>query len=312
MNRTLRWLVARCLWALLALLGTATLTFLLTHVIPGDVARVVAGPKANEEALKMVHQRLHLDQPLWKRFGDHLSKLLHGDLGHSFITNQSVSSAILTRLPTTMALGVMTTCLWMLIAVPAGVFTATRHGSLLDLLALVVATLTLAIPGFWLAQVLQYSLAYKLGWFPVAGYASIQHLILPALVLALTACGYYARLIHACLVEILSTPYVRTARAKGASEAQVLFVHGFRNALIPVVTILGMDVAFLLGGVLFVENIFAIPGLGTLAVEAVNNLDVPMIMGTVQLSAGLIVGSSLLVDLLNQWLDPRVEELSPR
>jgi peptide/nickel transport system permease protein len=154
---------------------------------------------------------------------------------------------------------------------------------------------------------LQYWLAYKLGWFPVAGFGGFASLLLPGTTLALLFVGYYARLIHTNMVEVLDSPYVRSARARGLSEATVLFRHALPNALIPVVTILGMDVAGLLGGVLFTENVFALPGIGTLAVQSVFNLDVPMIMGTVLLSATLVVTANLVVDILYRWIDPRIK-----
>jgi peptide/nickel transport system permease protein len=154
---------------------------------------------------------------------------------------------------------------------------------------------------------LQYSLAYKLGWFPVAFFRRFGDLLLPAASLATLSVGYYARLIHTNMVEVLDSPYIRAARAKGASETRVLFKHALRNAMIPVVTILGMDVATMLGGVLFTENVFALPGIGTLALQSVFNLDPPMIMGTVLFSAVLVVGANWVVDLMYGWIDPRIK-----
>jgi ABC-type dipeptide/oligopeptide/nickel transport system permease component len=299
-------LLTRLFWSVVTLLGTAVLTFILVNAVPGDVARVIAGPKASPQVIHQIRERLHLDEPMWKRLGYHLASLAHGDLGHSFVTDQPVAEAILTRLPTTAALAALAVVVWMLLAVPLGVLTAKHRGSLFDRSTLVVATLTLSLPAFWLARMLQYWLSYKLGWFPVAGFRGFTHLLLPALTLAILAIGYYARLIHTNMVEVLDSPYVRAARAKGASEATVLFRHGLRNALIPVVTILGMDVAGLLGGVMFTENVFALPGIGTLAVQSVFNLDVPVIMGTVMFSATLVVAVNLVVDFIYGWIDPRV------
>src|SRR6185295_14884583 len=193
---------------------------------------------------------------------------------------------------------------WMLLAVPLGVLTARCGGSWFDRFVLVLATLSLSLPAFWLARMLQYWLSYKLGWFPVAGFRGFSHLLLPAATLAVLFVGYYARLVHSNMTEVLNSPYIRTARAKGVSEAMVLFRHGLRNAMIPVVTILGMDVAGLLGGVMFTENVFALPGIGTLAVQSVFNLDVPVIMGTVMFSAVIVVAANLVVDVLYRWIDP--------
>jgi len=297
----------RLFWSALTLLGTAVLTFFLVNAVPGDVARVIAGPKASAEVIKAIHMKFHLDEPMWKRLGYHLNNVAHGDLGQSYVTEQPVAEAILTRLPATAALSALAIIMWMLLAVPLGVLTAKYNGSWFDRSVLVLATFSLSLPAFWLARMFQYWLSYKLGWFPVAGFRSFSHLLLPAGTLALLFVGYYARLIHSNMLEVLNSPYVRAARAKGAPETAVLFRHGLRNAMIPVVTILGMDVAGLLGGVMFVENVFALPGIGTLAVQSVFNLDVPIIMGTVMFSAVIVVGANLVVDVLYRWIDPRIK-----
>jgi ABC-type dipeptide/oligopeptide/nickel transport system permease component len=197
--------------------------------------------------------------------------------------------------------------MWMLLSVPVGVLTARFPGRWFDRSVLVAATVTFSLPSFWLARMLQYQFSYKLGWFPVAGFHSFTHLLLPAATLAILSAGYYARLIHANMIEVLQGPYVRAARAKGLSETTVLFRHGLRNSLIPVITILGMDIAGLLGGAIFTENVFNLPGIGTLAVHSVFNLDVPMIMGTVMFSALIVVIANLVVDVLYRWVDPRIK-----
>jgi ABC-type dipeptide/oligopeptide/nickel transport system permease component len=299
-------ILTRLFWSAATLLCIAVVTFLLINVVPGDVARSIAGPKASPEVLQQIREHYHLQDPLLKRLGYYLLNLAHGDLGHSFLTDQPVSEAILTRLPVTAALTTTAVVFWMIAAVPLGVLTARHRGSWLDRGTLVGATLTLSLPSFWLARMLQYWLGFRLGWFPVAGMRGFSCLLLPAATLALLFVGYYARLIHANMVEVLDSAYIRAARAKGASEWAVLFRHGLRNALIPVVTILGIDVAGLLGGVLFTENVFALPGIGTLAVQSVFNLDVPVIMGTVLFSAALVVGANLVVDALYRWIDPRI------
>jgi len=297
----------RLLWSFFTLLGTAFLTFFLLNAVPGDVARVIAGSKASPEVIREIHAKYHLDDSLWRRFGLYLGQLARGDLGHSYVTDQPVAEAILTRLPTTTALAALAGVMWMVIAVPLGALTARFRDSWFDRTTLVAATLSLSLPAFWLARMMQYWLAYKLGWFPIGFFRHFGDLLLPAASLALLSVGYYARLIHTNMVEVLDRPYVRAARAKGASETRVLFKHALRNALIPVITILGMDVAGMLGGVLFTENVFALPGIGTLAVQSVFNLDPPMIMGTVLFSATLVVGANWVVDLTYGWIDPRIK-----
>ena len=297
----------RLVWSVFTLLGTATLTFLLINAVPADVARVIAGSKASPEVIKEIHAKYHLDDPWWKRLGLYFGQLARGDLGFSYVTNQSVSEAILTRLPTTAALTGLAVIFWVALAVPLGALTAKFPGTWFDRGILVLATVSLSLPAFWLARMLQYSLAYKLGWFPVGFFRRFGDLLLPAASLATLSVGYYARLIHTNMVEVLDSPYIRAARAKGASETRVLFKHALRNALIPVVTILGMDVAMMLGGVLFTENVFALPGIGTLALQSVFNLDPPMIMGTVMFSATLVVAANWVVDALYGWIDPRIK-----
>src|ERR1019366_6330887 len=294
--------INRLIWSVFTLLGTAVLTFLLLNAVPGDVARVIAGSKASPDVIKEIHAKYHLDDPWWKRLGLYLGQLAHGDLGHSYVSDQPVAEAILTRLPTTAALTGLAVVMWMAIAVPLGALTARFRNSWFDRSTLVVATITLSLPAFWLARMMQYWFGYKLGWFPIGFFRSFGDLLLPAAALAILFVGYYARLIHTNMVEVLDSPYIRAARAKGASETRVLFKHALRNAMIPVVTILGMDVAGMLGGVLFVENVFALPGIGTLAVQSVFNLDPPVIMGTVLFSAALVVGANWGVDLLYGWI----------
>jgi len=300
-------LLIRLFWSAVTLLGTAVLIFFLVNAVPGDVARIVAGPKASAAVLQQIHREYHLDQPVWQRFGYYLAQLAHGDLGHSYVTDQPVARAILTRLPVTAALAATAVVMWLALAVPLGVLTAKYRGRWFDRGVLVAATLSLSLPSFWLARMLQYWLAYQVGWFPVAGFNGFTSLLLPGATLALLFAGYYARLIHTNMVEVLESPYVRGARAKGLPELTVLFRHALPNALIPVVTLLGMDVAGLLGGVLFTENVFALPGIGTLAVQSVFNLDVPVIMGTVLFSALLVVTANMVVDLLYHWIDPRIQ-----
>ena len=300
-------LTKRLFWSAATLLGTAVLTFLLTNLVPGDVARVIAGAKATPAVLDQIHKKYHLDDPLLKRLACYLAQLARGDLGHSFVTDQPVTEALLTRLPTTTALAATAVTFWMLLAVPLGVMTAKYRGTWFDRGVLVASTVSLSMPAFWLAKMLQYWLAYRLGWFPVAGFRNFTCLLLPAATLALLFIGFYARLIHTNMVEVLDSPYIRAARAKGLSETSVLFKHALRNALIPVVTVLAMDTASLLGGVLFTENVFALPGIGSLAVQSVFNLDVPMIMGAVLVSGALVIAANLIVDLLYRWIDPRIK-----
>ena len=298
---------SRLLWAVLILWGTTVITFLIAHAVPADPARVYAGANADAETIARIRQEMGLEDPLIQQYGRYLLNLAQGDLGTSLVTSEAVREAIFQRFPTTAALAVTAIIFWMIISLPLGVITAKYRGRWIDRTVLVVGMVAISLPVFWLARMLQYELAYRSGYFPVAGFLSWKHIILPALTLAMVTSGYYARLIHAGMVEALGHDYIRVARAKGVAEVVVLCKHALRNAMIPVITVLGMDIAALLGGVVFTENVFALPGIGTLALQAVFNLDVPMIMGVVLFSATLVVMVNILVDFLYQWIDPRVQ-----
>ncbi len=303
LNRILR----RLGWAVVVLWGTTVITFLIVHAVPADPVRVYAGANADAETLERIRQEMGFDDPLVVQYGRYIGNLLRGDLGTSLVTGERVLDAILVRFPVTFSLSITAVILWMLMSIPLGVLTAKYRGRAIDRTVLIVSLVAISLPVFWLARMLQYYLAYRTGVFPVGGWAGWTHIILPASTLALVITGYYARLVHTSMVEVLNADYVRVARAKGIPEYIVLFKHGLRNAVIPVITILGLDFAALLGGVVFTENVFALPGLGVLALQSVFNLDVPMIMGVVLFSAAMVVCANIVVDFVYMWIDPRVE-----
>ena len=302
----IRRLGKRLLWAITTLAGTSVIVFTIVHVVPADPVAAYAGPQADAETRERIRRELGLDDPAWQQYLRFVSHAVRGDFGRSYVTQQRVVDAIRSRFPTTLALSLGGLVVWLIIGIPVGVFTARRRDSLADRLALVLAMVSVSLPTFWLGRLLQFELAYRDGLLPVAGLFSWKHIILPSITLGAVGVGYYARLVHSNMVEVLNLDYIRTARAKGLPEHTVLLKHGLRNALIPVLTILGMDIAALLGGVVFTESVFALPGLGALALQAVINLDIPMIMGTVMFAAVLVVGANLLVDLLYGWVDPRI------
>jgi peptide/nickel transport system permease protein len=297
----------RLLGAALTLLGTSLVVFLIAHAVPGDVVAAFAGPQADEETRASIRHELHLDEPLWKQYARFLGNAVRGDLGQSNVTKEPVLGAILSRFPATLALSLGGLTIYLLVSIPLGVLTAKYRDKPIDRATLVLATVTVSVPTFWLGRLLQIEFAYRLGWFPVAGLSSWASLVLPSLTLGIVGAGYYARLVHSNMLEVLSQDYIRAARARGLSESAVLFKHGLRNAFLPVLTVLGLDVAGLLGGVVFTESVFALPGLGALSVQAVLNLDVPMIMGTVLFAAVLVVAANLLVDVVYRLVDPRVK-----
>jgi peptide/nickel transport system permease protein len=299
-------LLRRLPGAALTLLGTSLVVFLIAHAVPADPVAAFAGPHADKEARDAIRHEMHLDDPLAAQYLRFLGNALRGDLGRSNVTREPVVGAILARFPATLALSLGGLAVWLLVSLPLGVLTAKYRDRPLDRLTLGLATVTVSLPTFWLGRLLQFGLAYRLGWFPVAGFFSWASLVLPSLTLGIVGAGYYARLVHSSMLEVLNQDYVRAARARGLSEGKVLFKHALRNAFPPVLTVLGLDTAGLLGGVVFTESVFALPGLGALSVQAVLNLDVPMIMGTVLFAALLVVTANLIVDLAYQWIDPRV------
>jgi peptide/nickel transport system permease protein len=232
---------------------------------------------------------------------------VRGNLGTSSVTKEPVAEAIWARFPATLGLSLGGLFIWIVVSIPLGVLTAKYRDKPIDRIVLVLAAVTVSVPTFWLGRMLQFELAYRRGWFPVAGLFSWTSLILPSLTLGIVGVGYYARLVHSNMLEVLNQDYIRAARARGLSESAVLFKHGLRNAFLPVLTILGMDMAGLLGGVVFTESVFALPGLGALSLQSVINLDVPMIMGTVLFAALLVVTANLIVDFVYRLVDPRIK-----
>lgn len=296
----------RLLWAAGTLLGLALLVFALTRSVPADPVAAIAGPRADAETHKRIREELGLDRPLWRQFAAYLGRAVRGDLGRSYITGEDVTAAILLRLPSTALLAVAGVMIWLGVGIPLGVLTARYRDTPLDRAVVVLSMVGVSLPSFWVGRLLQYQFAYRLGWFPVAGLLSPAHLVLPALTLGIAGAGYYARLVHSSLVDVMGQDYVRAARARGLSRSQALWRHGLPNALLPVLSVLGTDVAALLAGVTFTESVFAIPGLGRLGVEAILNLDPPMVLGTALFAGLLVVASNLVVDLLYAVLDPRV------
>lgn len=303
-----RRLLYRLVQSVVTLLGVSLLVFFITHVIPADPVAAIAGPKADPETRERIRKQLHLDEPLLLQYGRYLGGVLQGDLGKSFVTGERVSDAILTRFPSTLLLSMGGVAIWLIVGVPMGVLTAKWRDKPIDRVVLVLAMVGISLPTFWLGRLLQYQIAYRDGLLPVAGFFNWQCLILPSITLGVVGAGYYARLVHSNMVEVLHQDYIRAARARGLSEPVVLFKHALRNALIPVLTVLGMDIAGLLAGVVFTESIFALPGLGALALQAVLNLDVPMIMGTVLFAAVLVVAANIIVDLVYRLVDPRIQQ----
>jgi len=301
------YIVRRVLRALTTLLGTAAIIFILVRVVPADPAVSIAGPKADPETLAAIRKDLGLDDPVAVQYGRYLWRLGHGDLGRSYLNGRRVQDIILERLPATALLAVTSLGLGFFLGLGVGIFTAARSGSRVDLAVLLATLVGLSIPTFWLGNLLVYLFGYRLRVLPLGGYGNWRNLVLPAATLAIIEFFFYARYVHTNVGNTLASDYVRTARAKGVGPVRLYVRHALRNALIPIVTVLGLDVAALMSGVVLTETVFNWPGLGRLAVQAVFSLDVPVVAGTVLFSATLVLASNLLVDLLYGVIDPRVQ-----
>jgi len=293
--------------SLVVVLGVTLLTFVVAFVIPSDPARTVAGPKADAQTLAVIRRDLGLDRPLPAQYAHYVWRLLHADFGRSYLTRQPVLEAIGERLPATAFLALVALAVSAGGGVAVGCFTALQRRPAVDLAVLTVSLAALSLPAFWLGMLLLYAFGYRLGWFPLGGFG-VRNVVLPAVALALGGAAYYARVVHTSLRGVLAEEFVRTARAKGLSPLRVYGKHALRNAILPLVTLLGLDFAGLMSGVVLTETVFNWPGLGRLAVEAVFNQDIPLIMGTVLFSALLVVGANVVVDLVYVLIDPRIRD----
>ena len=299
--------VRRILRALSTLLGTAFIIFMLVRVVPADPAVSIAGPKADPETLAAIRKDLGLDDPLVVQYGRYVWQLAHADLGRSYMTGRRVSDVILARVGATALLAVTSLGIGFLLGLVVGVATAARRGSAIDVAVLLATLVGLSFPPFWLGNLLIYQFSYRLRLLPLGGYGSVWNLILPATTLAIVEFFFYARFVHTNVAATIASDYIRTARAKGAPPERLYLVHALRNALIPIVTVLGLDIASLMGGLVLTETVFNWPGLGRLAVQAVFGLDIPLVAGTVLFAAVLVLLANLIVDVLYGLIDPRVQ-----
>jgi peptide/nickel transport system permease protein len=306
-----RFLLRRLGWSLLVLWFVLSGTFALAYAIPADPARAAVGPHASTDTIARVRQQMCLDRPFIVQYGCHVGRIARGDLGTSFRTQRPVADLLAEKLWPTLQLALAAVVLQILLGVPLGVWAAARRNRGADVAAQVVALVGQSTPAFLLGPLLMYVFAYRFGWFPVSGYGAggvdrLWHLFLPAFTLAATGIAYYTRLARSEMIEALREDCVRTARAKGLSERRVVVMHAFRNALGPIVTLVGLDLGVLMGGAIVTEYIFGWPGLGREAVMSIMNLDLPVILGVVLVGSIAIVVANLLVDIAYSWLDPRV------
>jgi peptide/nickel transport system permease protein len=283
----------------------SVVVFALVH-LSGDPVQLMVSPDAPPDVVATTRHALGFDRPLYEQFARYLGNAAHGDLGVSLRMNRPVTTLILERLPATLQLTLAALVIAVLVAIPAGIVSAVKRGTVVDRLAMAGAVAGQAVPIFWLALLLIALFGVRLRWLPVYGSGSLAHFVLPAVSLSTIIMGRLARLVRSSMLEVLGQDYVRTARAKGLGELRVIVVHALKNASIPIVTLLGLQFAQLLGGAVVTETIFAWPGIGRLVVEAIFNRDFPVVQGVVLVVSLIFVAVNVLVDLSYAVLDPRI------
>jgi peptide/nickel transport system permease protein len=302
----IRHLLQRLLYTLPALWLILTMVFLMIHIVPGDPVLQMLGQDARAEDLEQLRHSLGLDQPLGVQYVRYFEGLARGDWGRSLRFSAPVRPIVLQRFPATLELSLAALAICLAIAIPAGVFSARHRGSREDRATSFFTLLGLSVPNFALGPILILVFSIEIGWLPVSGRGGFSHLILPAATLGAALAAILTRMVRGSMIEELSSDYVRTARAKGISETAVLFRHAFPNALIPVITIVGLQFGSLLAGTIVTETIFSWPGIGRLAVQAISARDYPLLQGCILIIAVSYVGVNLLTDLVYAMVDPRV------
>ena len=302
----LRYLVRRLLLVIPVLLGVATLVFSLIHVIPGDPAQTILGDTGSQEEVEVLRQQLGLDRPIIEQYLTFLGGFVQGDLGTSLRTNQSVTAMIAERIPATLELALASMICAVMFAIPLGVAAAVWRGTVIDYSAMTLALIAVSIPNFWLGPLLALIFGVELGWLPVSGRGTLAHLIMPAVSLGTGLAAILARMTRATLLEELREQYVVAARARGASKTRAILSHAFRNSLIPVVTLVGLQFGVVLTGAVITETIFAWPGIGRLLIQSISFRDYPLVQGCVLMISIAYVGVNLLTDLVYGVLDPRI------
>ena len=299
-------LAKRLSQSILILFGVTLITFCLSFLMPADPVRMIAGRSATQATVESIRKQLGLDKPLPVQYMKYISRLVQGDLGRSYKQKTQVSELILSRLPATLLLMAGTIFFELLIGLPAGIFAATRRGKSVDNWIMAISFAGVSVPQFVLGLLLLYLFAYMLPIFPLGGYGTIRHLVLPALTLGISGGGWYSRMMRSSMVDVLRQDFIRTARSKGLTERTVVLVHALRNAILPVIAMIGLDIGIFMAGAVVVESVYGWPGIGQMAWQAIQMVDIPIIMGVTLVAAVGIVLGNLLADLVMPFIDPRV------
>ncbi len=300
------YLLRRLLQSLLILLGVSFITFVLLYVLPADPVRQIAGRSATAQTVENIRRELGLDQPFVVQYARYLAGMVQGDLGRSYLQKTEVAELIASRLPATLLLMLGAIVCELAIGLTMGIFAALRRGSTLDHSLMMMSFITVSAPQFVVGLLLLYVFAVKLGWFPIGGYGTFAHLVLPSLTLGILGSGWYSRMMRSSMLDVLRADFIRTARAKGLGRARVVLAHALPNAILPVIAMIGIDIGIFMGGIVVVESVFGWPGIGQLAWQAIQRVDIPIIMGVTLVSACAIVLGNLLADLIAPLIDPRI------
>ena len=296
----------RLVQSLLILLGVSIITFVLLYWLPADPVRQIAGRSATAQTVENIRQQLGLDQPLWVQYWRYLTGLVQGDLGRSYLQKTEVSTLIASRLPASLLLMAGAIFAELLLGLSMGIVAALRRSTTMDQSLMIVSFIGVSAPQFVVGLLLLYVFAVQLGWFPIGGYGTFSHLVLPSITLGILGSGWYSRMMRSSMIEVLRQDYVRTARAKGLTRLRVIFRHALPNAILPIIAMIGIDIGIFMGGIVVVESVFGWPGIGQLAWQAIQRVDIPIIMGVTLVAAIAIVIGNLLADLISLMVDPRI------
>jgi peptide/nickel transport system permease protein len=301
------YLLRRFVQAILILLGVSFITFVLLYVLPADPAQQIAGRAGNQETIESIRRELGLDRPLHEQYLRYLGALVEGDLGRSYQQKAEVTALIWARLPATLLLMVGAIFCELLIGLTMGIIAALNRGRFADQTLMVISFVAVSAPQFVVGILLLYVFAVNLAWFPIGGYGSFSQLVLPALTPGILGAGWYARMMRSSMIDVLRQDYMRTARAKGLKPGIVLAVHALPNAILPIVAMIGIDIGLFMSGIVVVESVFGWPGIGQLAWQAIQQIDIPIIMGVTLVSAFAIIIGNLIADLIAPLIDPRIK-----
>ena len=303
----LKYIIKKLILMIPVLIGMTIVIFMILHLAPGDPVDLIVGPNATPEVYENISRSLGLDKPLIVQYFTFLKNILKGNLGTSILQNRPVSELIAERFPVTFKLGIYALLLSFIIALPIGIKAAIKRNTPTDYISMTAALIGISMPTFWFGLLLLYFFAYKLGWFPISGYGTSKHLVLPIITVGLTDAAITARMVRSSMLEVIRQDYIRTARAKGLHERIIMNKHALKNALIPIITLLGMRVGWIFGGSVILETVFSIPGIGRLMVDGIFSRDYPVVQGSMLvLTASVLVGN-LIADILYAVVDPRIK-----